>query len=223
MNPRAYQEAASRTECDQRKSSLRMRGLVVGAHNSPSPEETNGEEYLVPIRLNHALLGICAEGGELFSQFQKWIYYGKPLDRTNIKEELGDVLWYVAEACNALGLDLGDVMTSNIAKLKARFPEKYTDERAADENRDRAAEAKAVGSPTPLENAKLGERFLGVTNHNIRPESMQPKINLPKGQYTCGCPFVYETSGQEEPKVVGFCPAHNHPIDTKSKKAEDAK
>jgi NTP pyrophosphatase (non-canonical NTP hydrolase) len=142
MNPRVYQEAAGRTECDQEKSIARMFGDV--------------RDPLLPIRLNHAFLGIVAEGGELFTQFQKWIYYGKDLDRTNVKEELGDVLWYVAEACNALGISLADVMECNILKLKTRYPEKYTDERAAEENRDRASELRA------LDSAELGQRFISA-------------------------------------------------------------
>jgi NTP pyrophosphatase (non-canonical NTP hydrolase) len=97
---------------------------------------------LVPVRALHAAVGIGNEAGELFSLLQKWLWYGKPLDVANAKEELGDLMWYAAQLCNALGFDLGDVMRCNIAKLKARYPEKYTDEKAT--SRDRDAERRAM-------------------------------------------------------------------------------
>jgi NTP pyrophosphatase (non-canonical NTP hydrolase) len=95
------------------------------------------------IRLNHSIIGLCGELGELAGTVERYVYYGqKELDRNNIYEELGDCLWYIAQACNALGFKLEDVMASNIAKLKTRYPDKYTDEMAA--NRDTKAEQKAL-------------------------------------------------------------------------------
>lgn len=84
------------------------------------------------------------EGGELLSAMQRWIWYRKELDEANVKEELGDVMWYIAEVCNALGYDLGEIMAANITKLRARYPEQYSDVLAAEENRDRAKEAIAM-------------------------------------------------------------------------------
>lgn len=98
-----------------------------------------------PVRINHAVIGLMGEVGELASALEKWIYYGKLLDVANIKEELGDCLWYIAQLCNATGLSLQDIMTSNIAKLKVRYPEKYTDQNA--ETRDIEAERKALENP----------------------------------------------------------------------------
>jgi NTP pyrophosphatase (non-canonical NTP hydrolase) len=90
---------------------------------------------------------MTGEVGELATAIEKWMWYGQVLDQTNIKEELGDLLWYIAELCNALNLNLADVMDCNIAKLQKRYPEKFTEQLAAEENRDRAAEREAIEVP----------------------------------------------------------------------------
>lgn len=88
--------------------------------------------------LQHALLGLISEVGELADALKKEHAYGKAIDRVNLREELGDVLWYLPLACRALGCDLGDIAQLNIAKLSKRYPEKFTT--AAALNRDLAAE-----------------------------------------------------------------------------------
>ena len=82
-------------------------------------------------RLQHALLGILSEGGELADTIKKHVIYGQPLDVENLKEEIGDLFWYPAVIANALGLDLGEIAKQNIEKLKKRFPGAYTDAHAA--------------------------------------------------------------------------------------------
>lgn len=73
---------------------------------------------------NHALFGMVGEIGELHSLYQK-IYQGHPFDEDHAKKELGDLLWFVAEYCTAMGWKLEDVMQLNINKLKARYPEGF--------------------------------------------------------------------------------------------------
>jgi NTP pyrophosphatase (non-canonical NTP hydrolase) len=99
---------------------------------------------LLPVRLTHAVIGIQGECGELASALEKWIYYGQSLDIVNIKEELGDMLWYISLACNSTGLTLDDVMESNLRKLQSRYPEKYVGHLAIEENRDREAERREL-------------------------------------------------------------------------------
>ena len=96
------------------------------------------------VKLLHASIGISGEAGEISSAIEKWLWYGQHLDETNLKEEMGDLMWYLAEMCNALGYQLEEIMEANIRKLKKRYPEKYTDERALEKNRDRQAEAEVV-------------------------------------------------------------------------------
>lgn len=96
------------------------------------------------VRLIHAGFGMCTEAGEFQDQLKRHLFYGKPLDGVNLAEEIGDMMWYLALAANALNVDLIDVATKNIAKLKARYPDKFTEHDAAEENRDREAERKIL-------------------------------------------------------------------------------
>lgn len=76
------------------------------------------------IRLLHGATGIATEAGELLDQVKKHIFYGKPLDRVNVLEECGDVLWYTVLALNATGYTLQDVVDTLIPKLEARYAKK---------------------------------------------------------------------------------------------------
>ena len=73
---------------------------------------------------NHALHGMVGEIGELHSLYQK-IYQGHEFDEEHAKKELGDLLWFVAEYCTAMGWELDKVAQLNINKLKARYPEGF--------------------------------------------------------------------------------------------------
>ena len=81
-------------------------------------------------RLLTAGVGLNAEAGEFLEIVKKMIFQGKPWDEANrehLKIELGDVLWYVAQACMALDVSLDDVIAQNITKLAARYPEGHFD------------------------------------------------------------------------------------------------
>ena len=80
--------------------------------------------------LTHAALGLAGEAGEFVDAVKKAAIYGKPLDVDNLREEMGDLLWYVALACESLGVNMGDVAQQNIDKLKRRYPNAYADEYA---------------------------------------------------------------------------------------------
>jgi len=86
------------------------------------------------VRLLHAMIGMCTEAGEIQDQMKKAIFYGKVLDKTNLVEELGDVMWYIAVACDTLGVSLEEVMAKNNAKLEARYGKVFTETAAL--NRD---------------------------------------------------------------------------------------
>lgn len=77
--------------------------------------------------LIHAALGVTGEAGEFADAVKRVaIYEGVP-DRANMVEELGDLLWYIAYACEVLGEPLEIVARDNIEKLKKRYPEAYSD------------------------------------------------------------------------------------------------
>ena len=76
-------------------------------------------------RLLTVALGICAEGGEFTEVVKKIVFQGKPVNKDNIfhmKRELGDIMWYVAQACMALNTDFDEIIEMNVDKLKARYP-----------------------------------------------------------------------------------------------------
>lgn len=69
----------------------------------------------------HSLYGMAGEIGELQSLYQK-LFQGHAFDPLHAKKELGDLMWFIAEYCTAMGWDLDDVMRLNIEKLEARYP-----------------------------------------------------------------------------------------------------
>ena len=77
------------------------------------------------IRLLHAAMGLVTEAGEFLDVLKKFMFYGKPIDRVNLAEELGDSQWYAAIGCDALGVTMIETMNKNIRKLKKRFPDKF--------------------------------------------------------------------------------------------------
>ena len=77
-------------------------------------------------RLLTAAVGISAEGGEFMEIVKKIIFQGKPYSEDNIRHmkiELGDVMWYLAQACMALDTDFDELMAMKVEKLGKRYPE----------------------------------------------------------------------------------------------------
>ena len=76
-------------------------------------------------RLLTAAVGISAEGGEFMEIVKKMVFQGKPYNDDNREHliiELGDVMWYVMQACAALDVSIEDVVAGNVEKLKKRYP-----------------------------------------------------------------------------------------------------
>ena len=72
-----------------------------------------------------AALGLTAEAGEFTEVVKQIILQGKPYNEENIfhmKRELGDICWYIAQACMALDTTFDEVIEMNVDKLKARYP-----------------------------------------------------------------------------------------------------
>jgi len=87
--------------------------------------ELEGSGADVP-KLTTAALGITAEAGEFAEIVKKIFLQGKPYEEGNIvhmKKELGDIMWYIAQACMALDTDFDELMQMNVDKLSARYPE----------------------------------------------------------------------------------------------------
>ena len=72
-----------------------------------------------------AALGLTAESGEFTEVVKKIILQGKPYNKENVfhlKRELGDICWYIAQACMALDTTFDEIIEMNVDKLKARYP-----------------------------------------------------------------------------------------------------
>jgi len=92
--------------------------------------------------LLHAAMGMSTEANEFLDGLKKHMFYGAKLDIVNLKEELGDMLWYMAIAMYVLDTDFNKEMDRVINKLRTRYPEKFTEEDALD--RDLDAERKEL-------------------------------------------------------------------------------
>lgn len=128
MLPNEYQQLALRTE------------------NTPSffrPDRFDGDAK-AKARLLHGAIGICTEAGELQDAIKRELFYGKKLDEVNVMEECGDLLWYIAITLDAAGFTMEEAMEKNIAKLRKRYPKKYSHEKAL--GRDHKAERKVLES-----------------------------------------------------------------------------
>ena len=72
-----------------------------------------------------AALGLTAESGEFTEVVKKMIFQGKPYNEDNVfhmKRELGDICWYIAQACMALDTTFDEIIEMNVDKLKKRYP-----------------------------------------------------------------------------------------------------
>ena len=93
--------------------------------NSRCFELQSGDNGVPIERLLTAALGMSAEAGEFTEIIKKMVFQGKPVNEENLfhlKRELGDVMWYVMQACMALDVSLDEVIEMNIDKLKSRYP-----------------------------------------------------------------------------------------------------
>lgn len=72
-----------------------------------------------------AALGLTGEAGEVADLVKKANYQGHILDKDAVMKELGDVAWYIALACQALGVTMQEVLQMNVDKLRKRYPDGF--------------------------------------------------------------------------------------------------
>lgn len=80
--------------------------------------------------LLNSVMGMCGEAGEAIDLLKKHRAQGAALDVDRLVKEVGDCLWYIAEFAEASGVSLAEIAQRNIAKLKARYPEGFSEERS---------------------------------------------------------------------------------------------
>ncbi len=76
----------------------------------------------------NGVLGLAGESGECCDIVKKAKFQGHELNKEHLKDELGDVLWYIAETCSGLGLTLEEVARFNLNKLHKRYPSGFKKE-----------------------------------------------------------------------------------------------
>lgn len=84
--------------------------------------EVGSEKHLLT-----SALSLAGEVGELCNLLKKIVRHGHELDKRRLKDELGDILWYVADLCSALDLDLDEVAIDNLQKLRHRYPKGFSE------------------------------------------------------------------------------------------------
>lgn len=93
-------------------------------------------QNLKSVKLLHAVMGIVTESGELMDALKKHFIYGKPIDEVNIQEECGDLFWYIALIAHTVGFTFEQTYEQNLAKLRARYPNRFTEFDALHRNLD---------------------------------------------------------------------------------------
>lgn len=94
------------------------------------------------MKLAHALYGLSSETGEISGIFQKELQ-GHEVKRDDLEEEIGDLLWFIAELCTVFGFNMGEIAQGNIDKLKKRYPDGFDEDRSV--NRELYSKKKFFG------------------------------------------------------------------------------
>jgi NTP pyrophosphatase (non-canonical NTP hydrolase) len=101
-----------------------------------SEEQIHDESTPTDMGLIHMIMGISGEAGELLDTIKKHVIYHKPLDVTNIVEELGDIEFYLEGLRQCINISRVDILAFNMSKLSKRYPQGYSDN-AAQERKDK--------------------------------------------------------------------------------------
>lgn len=178
MSPSEYIKAALRTESEITSELLNR----VCGHEITGTEGSIEEEWDErPTRAIHGVFGLQTEIGEYVDGWKRFIFYNKPRDKVNAAEEIGDILWYLAILCDLEGVSFEECMEANIAKLKARYPEKFDSHKAVNRNLD--AERQALDTALDDKYGKGGS-------------PLGPSFSVsPAGKYTGGRPVIKENCG----------------------------
>lgn len=75
-------------------------------------------------------MGLSGEAGEFSEIVKKHLFHGHEMDIEKARKEIGDVLWYVAAICTIQGWRMDSILAENIAKLEARYPDRFSADRS---------------------------------------------------------------------------------------------
>lgn len=152
MEPKDYMEATSKT-----------------AKQFPEPHTMFPHE----MDMLHAAMGMSTEANEILDSMKKHIYYGKRVCLTNMKEELGDILWYLFQMMRCIGTDFGEVASMNIKKLAARYPKGYSNESAQIRKLDQEREV-LKASQTKAERERIEDTFILPFDEKAEMKKLEP-------------------------------------------------
>ena len=77
--------------------------------------------------IEHCAYGLVTESGEILDMLKKHKFYGRDFNMVNLKEELGDLLYYIHILCNEIGYPIEQCRSDNIEKLAKRYPDNFKD------------------------------------------------------------------------------------------------
>lgn len=103
--------------------------MTINEYQSLAMTTLNPELTKKDVLIN-GVMGLCGEAGEAIDIVKKHLAQGHELDREKLIKELGDIAWYLAETAYALDVPLEEVLSRNIEKLKARYPQGFDTERS---------------------------------------------------------------------------------------------
>ncbi len=115
--------------------------------------------HMVPPKFMHAAIGMADEIGEIIEVLKRALYYGDKIDNSHLMEEYGDMMFYIMLDCTRISEEMGgtdddggigvlhEIFKRNIAKLKSRYPEGFSEAKATESGRDREAERDAMNQP----------------------------------------------------------------------------
>jgi NTP pyrophosphatase (non-canonical NTP hydrolase) len=110
------------------RPTLTYTDYVTQAQKTSQPLNASGQTL-------RAILGLAGEVGELVDAYKKAMFQNRPTSEQDLLYELGDIHWYLADLISALQIDPNVVLHANLEKLRKRYPDGYSHERAAPGNR----------------------------------------------------------------------------------------
>lgn len=90
---------------------------------------TAGTDNYCDLMVN-GVMGLAGESGECVDLVKKMLFQGHPMNHEHLAKELGDVAWYLAVTAHAIGYTLEEVLQMNVDKLKARYPDGFSEDRS---------------------------------------------------------------------------------------------
>lgn len=102
--------------------------LFADDYHTQAMRTSNGHKATRNERLTNAAFGFAGETGEIADHLKKAFFHGHGLDVDHLIDELGDLQWYIVQACDALDVPLSQVMQRNIDKLRKRYPTGFSSE-----------------------------------------------------------------------------------------------